>query len=423
MDWLAVPIAIVAALIVLWMYCSSSDSSMSPRSFAVAVIDALRAAGCTEPVEFDEARFCLVLGGDGQLVNLGNFFAEYVRLDATERSEAITPLVAYVMQRHDEIPDDYATARPNVLPCIRHRADGALSRLHVDEPVPAASETVRFPLTSELEIVLAYDFPTHKAMLPPSRLDRWGVTAAEAYDDAVANLRAASHEPFRQVAAGVHRGPWTDSYASSRMLLVDVVAGLTVRGDPVAMVPNRDVLVVTGSDDIVGLGIIADFVAEALEGPRQISGKPFRLCNGTWQVFPPPSSLARRYAVLEHNVSAGLYTTQKELLDRSFRRQGVDVFVADYIVAVKDDTGEVISYCAWTKGCLALLPRTERIALVDPGRPPDDQIVGTFPWEQVEAVVGPWAPESDLDPPRYRIDFFPDDDQVARLVARDSTPE
>ena len=44
-----------------------------------------------------------------------------------------------------------------------------------------------------------------------------------------------------------------DSYDAARVLLLDTIRGLRVRGEIVAMIPNREALLFAGSDDLHAL--------------------------------------------------------------------------------------------------------------------------------------------------------------------------
>ena len=59
-----------------------------------------------------------------------------------------------------------------------------------------------------------------------------------------------------------------DGYDASRLLLSDLVRQFEVRGEMIAMVPNREDLLITGSEDEDGLRGMLSLAAEALfSGP------------------------------------------------------------------------------------------------------------------------------------------------------------
>lgn len=64
---------------------------------------------------------------------------------------------------------------------------------------------------------------------------------------------------------------------TSRLLLSNVIRQIEVKGDPVAMIPNRETLIVAGSEDAAGLAAMLLLATEALQQPRLISGVALRL--------------------------------------------------------------------------------------------------------------------------------------------------
>ena len=54
------------------------------------------------------------------------------------------------------------------------------------------------------------------------------------------NQSEISQENFTCPAPGVWASPWRDNYDASRLVLLDLIRRHKVKGDYVAMVPNRD---------------------------------------------------------------------------------------------------------------------------------------------------------------------------------------
>ena len=74
-------------------------------------------------------------------------------------------------------------------------------------------------------------------------------------------------------------------------------------GKRVAMVPNRDPLYLTGSEDEVGLAMMAELASQALNEPYALSGIPLILDEGAWADWMPPEDhpLHRRFRQIEAN--------------------------------------------------------------------------------------------------------------------------
>ncbi|MFY0581914.1 hypothetical protein ACN28S_53400 [Cystobacter fuscus] len=172
-------------------------------------------------------------------------------------------------------------------------------------------------------------------------------------------------------------GPWRDTYAASRLLLDEVVRRCPVRGEPVVLVPHRDLLLITGSDDEDGLSRVASMSLDALLAPRALDGRALRLTSGTWVPFMPErlSNAWKDFRQLELFSRARDYDEQTRQLDKHYQDTGEDVFVAAF-TPYQDEHGRSLSYAVWQKGMTTLLPRADLIFFVDP-----DQGERAPPWE------------------------------------------
>jgi hypothetical protein len=233
---------------------------------------------------------------------------------------------------------------------------------------------------------------------------------------AIDNLRAASHEPFDQPAKGVFVSPWHDTYDAARLLVPDVIAKLAIKGRPVALVPNRDTLIVAGDRDAPALLAAADLAEKAYAPPRQIDAIA-RCWDGAWRPCVPDvtPAVAERYRALRDTSIADLYAEQKERLDASTAAAGDDVFVASLIVA-EDPSHARTSIAVLSKGVPTLLPRADLIGLVDPDGPKDAKPL-LVRWDQAFALLGARWKAMPVSPPRWRVevDGYPTAAELARL--------
>jgi hypothetical protein len=245
-------------------------------------------------------------------------------------------------------------------------------------------------------------------------LDRWEVTFYEALETARENLAKIGEQVFVGIADRAYVSATGDNYDASRLILLDSIRQLTVQGDYVAMVPNRDTLIITGSDDDEGLGIMASLAEEAFKKPRPMTAMVFRLEGDEWAPWlPERESAAYKTLHLMRAQSLGQeYTDQKELLDKQFEREEEKLFVASYMAIRHKTSGEIISFCSWADGVASLLPRTDRIAFLREGSEP--MLVA---WDKAEQVVGHLFSPQEIYPERVRVDEFPTADELERLKA------
>jgi hypothetical protein len=374
-------------------------------AFAQRAIEALRASGETRDIHYEARDFLLRLGDkDGSIVFLSNFFDEYLATAPEQRDEVFVRLTR--VRDMPALPETLAEARPNLLPVVRSRT--------VFEQVPLS--IAWRPLSGFLGVGLAFDGPDTLRYLGPDELARWGLSFDQALGLAVENLRSRSTEPLEQLAPGTCQSPWEDSYAASRLLLDEVVRRCQVKGTPVVLVPHRDLLLITGSEDEEGLHQVATKALRAVMAPRALDGRAVRLTSEGWVPFMP-ERLNKAWAdfrQLELFTRARDYAEQTERLEKLYQEKGVDLFVAAY-TPYQDERGRSVSYAVWLKGVDALLPRTEVIFFMDPALGPEAPPVGIARWEEVARAAGQLLePVEGLYPERYRVKGFPSEAQLAR---------
>jgi hypothetical protein len=251
-----------------------------------------------------------------------------------------------------------------------------------------------------------------------SLLEKWGVSFEEAYERALANLRAATPRArWEQPSPGLYVSTWQDDYDSTRLLLDEIRQGLDLQGVPVALVPYRNRLLLTGSENVEGLIKAFELAEAGASQPAPLSVLPLRWTGSGWAAWDLPkdhpcAAAWRRLRLLERGT---LYKQQKEMLDEIHRRENVDLFVATFGSLQDKETGELRSWSSWAKGVLALLPRADLIGLADPEGPEGKQFFGMFPWEAVETICGDLLQRTNDIPERYRVEGFPSEEQIRAM--------
>ena len=161
-----------------------------------------------------------------------------------------------------------------------------------------------------------------------------------------------------QSGEGVYLSATGDSYDASRLLLTDIIRQFKVKGDPIAMIPNRENLVVVGSEDAEGLAGMLKMAAEALEQPRPISGIALRLDGDEWTPWLPDVShpLYKDFQRLHLQSLGQDYAQQKDLLDKLHEKNGEDIFVATFS-AIETPDGRLFSYARGRRTRTRCCPR------------------------------------------------------------------
>jgi hypothetical protein len=396
----------------------SSNSSQPPLSkddFGQTVAARIKKAGEPGKVTYVSEDFRIVFEDQGEMVgqfNLHNVYQEYCARRADQRETMLSRIVQVALARHKKIPEDWADAKPDIMPAVRSRA--TFEMLWLEHRAPGGQTRPDLPsceVGDHLLAMLVYDLPAATQTVPGQQLEQWGVSFYEAMEVAKENL-AAIEIAVAKTGDGFYAVLTGDSYDSSRLLLPELVHQLEVQGDTIAMVPHRDVLLITGSEDADGLALMAQFAEAAFEHPRYLSCLPLRLEGTEWESWMPPGDHPHfaEYRLLEVKSLAGQYERQQEVLKTVHEREGTKLFVGTYRTG-ESNLGTLLSYCLWINGQDMLLPKTHKLFLADH----EHGIVAGGDWDRVQEAVGDLLEETDLYPARYRVRAFPTKEQWAAI--------
>jgi hypothetical protein len=272
-----------------------------------------------------------------------------------------------------------------------------------------------------LSLALVLDWESSTSTVSRKSLSDWGVDADDAFVRALGNLRDRTSDAGMERHGGMWISTWNDVYDASRALLTDMIHRLPVHGEPVAVIPARNNLFVTGSLDDEGIARMAALAADVLEtDTRPLSGQLLILRDGTWAPFNGnvPADTARRLSLARYRRLIGIYDDQKALLEKIHEKDRVDVFVASYEAAQDTDTGKITGSAQWTRGVSTLLPHCDELWLFCDLR---NEVLNIAWDDAVRYIPGLAGPVDDLQPPRFLLNDFPDDatyDALKRVAVR-----
>ena len=259
------------------------------------------------------------------------------------------------------------------------------------------------PLAGIFAQSLVVDAPEWEVDVGPRDLASWGADFDALFQKARANLvQRGGEEGFEEVRPGLFRSTWQDNLDGSRVVLPGVLRRLPLRGDPVVVLPNRDNLLVAGSEDPRALCWILEAALEFMWGdPKALNGCPLRLRGFQWEPWEVPDEAhpaARLLGRVRRRRMVEEYTRQKSLLDRLHGREGRAVSVAPYHLE-KTASGAVRS-CTFLPqgGQEGWLPKADQVGLLREGR-----TCLWIPWEAAMDHLGPLLEPLGLFPERYRI--------------------
>lgn len=387
-----------------------------PDQYARLICDGLRRAGDHRESAYDRESFALNFTQNGEpagLANLRNMYNEYCSLPRDKRPEHLKLVVRAMLSYQLELPEEYEDARHDLLPAVRTRSYFELMRLqqevegHHDPETPPYQE-----IGDHLLVSVVYDLPESMRSINRQSLEEWGIGFYEALEAARANLEEMQFA-FASLGTRVYASVTGDNYDASRILLLDFVNKLEVDGDPVAVVPNRDTLLITGSEDTEGLLMVADLAERALDKPRPMNAIPLRLTDGEWVTWLPDPShpTAGKFRMLEVKSLYSEYAEQKSLLDALHERNGIDRFVASY-TAIETKDGRVLSYSVWSQDVESMLPQTHEVIFYSGD---EERLVARGEWSRVWEIVGDLMQPLDVYPKRYLVTEFPSAEQLAEI--------
>jgi uncharacterized protein YtpQ (UPF0354 family) len=399
-----------------------SSEALSQDEFAALLCRDARKAGELCRPEYDRSTFQLrFLKDDGTVdvtSSLQNVYAEYLETPVANRPALIKRFLRGILSRKREMPEEFEDARPDILPVIRSRFFS--ERLQLERrnggEFGKASDLLGIPLGDEFEAIYVYDLPDSMRYLGTGALDDWDVSIYEIAEVARQNL-AELPTSFAGIQGQFYLCAESDNYASSRVLLVDSIRQLDVKGDWVAMVPNRDTLLITGSEDADGLAMMAHLAEEAYKKPRRQGLGMLRLVDNEWETWFPAegSPHYRLFVKLELMSLSDEYSDQQEILDKVLQKESIDQFVASFSVVQKPDC-DLFSYCVWSEGVTALLPRCHKVVFLRGGMEgKDPDVVATVSWSKVQRVLRHRLQKTDHYPPRWLVEEFPTAEEFAQL--------
>lgn len=390
----------------------------SQKKFAAQLQAALIAAGDPRTAQFDPEEFRILFfdGDDEQgVLNLSNLYAEYCALPSSQRPKRISELVRASLSHLKEIPTEFSDASYDIRPRIWTKATfeqiSLRALLDGDPKINWPME----PIGDHLLMSLVYDLPESVRSISNEDLETWDVTYWQAREVAMKNL-AESEFVYASLGDELFASSTGDSYDATRLVMVDLVRGLDIKGQPVAMVPNRDTLLISGTESEVGLKMMVEFAIQQLqEQPRPLIATPLILTeNDEWTDWMPDRNDPNfeQFHKLKLGWLQQEYHEQKELLERLHEEQEIDEFVASFTVAEKE--GALHSYCVWTKTVISQLPETDLVMLFDP----DSEASSLASWEALQKTVPHLFEPLDCYPLRYRVTGFPTKQHMFEMNAQ-----
>ena len=393
----------------------SSGQTPSRQEFADQIIEGLTKAGERRVLKFREESFSLVYeGNSSDEINLKNMYAEHCSTEPAMRNDHLKRVLLALIQAKYQLPEDFEDARPDLRPKIWTRATFAQMKLASQIQGKPSMELPLVPIGEHLLLGLVFDLPASMRSIIADNLRDWDVTLYEAIEAAKHNLLDSGF-PLALLGDRLYVSVTGDHYEACRILAVELIRSLKLEGDPIAMIPNRDTLFITGSEDAEGLDMMATLTAKVMEEPRPMMSTALRLVDDEWTDWLPPAEHPAypKFKDLKVQCLLGIYDVQKDQLTQLHQTQGVDVFVASQF-AVRSPEGRIWTCCVWAESIESWLPESDYIMFFWNEQSEQARVT----WDQAVQLVGSLMEEiEDLYPRRFRVNSFPNEDQLNQLKA------
>ena len=394
---------------------------LSRERFAHRVIADLQAAGDDRQATFDVHEFRLSFYVNDEAVgyaNLGNLYSEYVATAGRDHERFFRHAVRSLLATHKPLPEDYTDAQHDILLGVRNRSYFALAEMQSFVTPGAQLSWPHQTLGEHLGVGLVYDLPEAMVMLQGSHLESWGVTFYEVMENALNNLGGLD-AGFAAIDDHTYISTTSDHYDASRMLIAELVAELKVKGDPVALLPNRDRLIVTGAGDSRGLETAALVAQQLITHPRPVTGHAFRYHDEEWTPWLPTKDhpAYRLFKSLTLGTRQQDYRQQACLLQDWVSAGALDPCeIAEFRVHESGTRQPPFSYCVWREGLTVLLPKVDRICFLRDNQEANSPLVEgvNVSWAKAERAVSVWLQEEEhFYPVRYRTRGFPTEEVLS----------
>ncbi len=384
--------------------------------FATLLCKAFQSAGDPRTYVYEAAQRRVVgtcEGEDTTTFNLVNLYATFLDVPKSQRAEWLKQTTIGFLVAGKELPESFEDVKSDLLPMVRSRVMPELARLTQEMSNGGKERNVSVALTEELAVCLVYDLPTSMRFLNDADLANWGVNVYEALEVARRNLDERPVDMYASIGDSVYIFQAGDAYDATRMLSLELIRKLKVRGAPVALPITRDYLLVTGADDADGLRIVADLAEQECSSPRSVCAVLHVLVGDEWQAWEVPEDhpSAEKLRLLRLRFRHGEYEEQRSVLNEWTQDQGIDAFVAGFMVFENRDRGLVKSFSQLSKGVSTWLPQADRIVFFDPQT--DSKHYAD--WNRAVELLGDRMTRLEHWPPRWAIDGFPTNEQLAAL--------
>lgn len=398
------------------------------KEFAKRVAQVLRQHGVSSKIHYDPDTFSLELRDGGNLT-LANAFDEYRHAPAYQRKHILARFAScYVDTLSLTIPESFEAAAGQLRADVKTLNQIELDRIHSTLNAQGRShDIVHRPVGPDLAVCLVLDAPTFKCVLTEREVEKWGVDAASALQKAIENLADESPPAMFREASGYWVSQWHDDYDAARLVLPNVIRKATgIQEDLVAMLPNRNCLLIGDPSDTNALVGMATHAQLLVDAPRFKTGKAYIIVDNEWQAYLPQIGHPAYHLLNELAITTDIMHWNNQI-DGLLGLQACNAATVPALPATaysvsKPSMGRHCSIAILQVGVAAMIPDTDYVVLmeIDFGKQVERHY-GMCPTDELIAALGSTADRMGLHPERIWARKPITKNHIAKL--RLTTPE
>jgi uncharacterized protein YtpQ (UPF0354 family) len=282
-----------AALAVLGI-CSSCAKAgiLTPGQFTAEVADMFRKSAPAVKVEIvkDLQLKITTPANRESTAYLDNAYGTY-KLDPNAKDAVIKRFVTAGVETVGRMQSPESLDVNRIVPVVKDRAWlKEMGKVLLSRGAKEMPENVYDDLNADLVVLYAEDTPRNIRYLEVKDLEQAHIDRKELRRLACANLQRLLPKIDRRGANGIYMVTAGGDYEASLLLFDSMWNDFKqhVKGDVVVAIPARDLLIVTGSEDPVGLDKMRQMVAHAFTNASyRLTSQLFVYRNGKFQEFSP----------------------------------------------------------------------------------------------------------------------------------------
>lgn len=247
------------------------EKLLTKKEFIDFILEKLRSSSQYAAPVYDE-KTSLITWND-RSVYVESIYEDYTLLSPQQAPEALAVIserIKALLTKDETPPTSFEEALPSLFPLVR--SSSYMEHIQQNDKIP-------YKLINEhLAVLLCLDTEATISLLTETWFRENNTDFDTVFNYAIQNLEHINEDGFDEIFPGVWRSSWKDGYDTSRILLgIHTTKPLKIKGDPVIFLPHREVLIITGSEDITGLNKAINFCTDYHGLNRSISPLPFTL--------------------------------------------------------------------------------------------------------------------------------------------------